>query len=67
MKLKDCEYRVHIVIEGHGPKGCMLYRFEDDGQGVFVGECEFGPFDTIADVWRWLCRTGTLDGRAQEA
>jgi hypothetical protein len=58
------EYQVHMTVERRsGQMCCYILRMEESGQWIWLGDEEFGPFDTTLDVCSWLTRKLTLDLR----
>lgn len=53
----ESEWSLHLTMRGpEQPEFAWLSRDELDTGSYWVADCEFGPFDTLLDVHRWLAR-----------
>lgn len=53
------EWTLHLTTSGsgHGPEFAWLCHEDEDGQVEWVADAEFGPFDRMSDVLRFLVRS----------
>lgn len=49
------EWSLHMTVDKHlHPEFAWLSRDDEHLGARWVADCEFGPFDTLLDVYRWL-------------
>jgi hypothetical protein len=57
------EWEAHMSVAEDGQVLVCLYAVDPDGQLTWVGDQEFGPFDTALDVCTWLVRKWSPSAR----
>jgi hypothetical protein len=56
-------WQAHFTLDGsRGTAYAYVLAEEDNGQLRWLGDTDFGPFDTWQDVCAWYTRTMVKDG-----
>lgn len=53
----DLDYSLHVSMDGGRWTDAFVTFTESDGQVIWVGDTERGPFDSPEDLWLWLVRS----------
>jgi len=55
---RDRHISLHLELDrGDHPVRAFITEEDEGFQAHWVSDIEFGPFDTLHDVYRWLART----------